>query len=198
MENKHLLTAEQFKELARPTSRHVDENDITAFIEECERVFIIPAVGYATYKLIFDVAFMSAFDVTFDVTFNKVNGTTFDKDILLDGGEWDKKHVRGGCGRGDDTELFYCVGLRKTLAYFVYAKMLRSGGAMLARTGFVKHDESYATHIIDKENRNQYNDVMSIAEQYLGSCISYMKYHKLIRENKKVRGNRARIKAIGD
>ena len=45
MENKHLITVEQFKELARPTSKHVDDDDVTSFIEECEDMYIIPAIS---------------------------------------------------------------------------------------------------------------------------------------------------------
>ena len=48
--SKHLLTGDQFKELARPTSLHVDDKEINAYVRECEDVHIIPAIGYARFK----------------------------------------------------------------------------------------------------------------------------------------------------
>lgn len=50
MENKHLINVEQFKQLARPTSKHVDEDEVKTFIRECEDIFIIPAIGLDVYK----------------------------------------------------------------------------------------------------------------------------------------------------
>lgn len=50
MENKYLITVEEFKELARPTSRHIDEGEVLTFIRECEDIYIIPAIGLACYK----------------------------------------------------------------------------------------------------------------------------------------------------
>lgn len=186
MENsRHLISVAQFKELARPTSKHVEEKDIEIFIDECEQNFIIPTLGYDVFKQ----ALINSFDGTFDATFSG--------NILLDGGEYQRKDTECSCNESE-SKTSYCVGLKKSLAYFVYAKMLRAGGAMLVRTGFVKHEENYATHIENKDNLNQYNDVMNIAENYLGSCIAYMKHHKLVTKNKKVRGTRTRIKAIGD
>lgn len=189
MENRHLLDVEKFKELARPTSKHIDDDEIQAFIDECEQMFIIPAIGYANFKAACDSKNEALFDNTFDDTFS---GT-----IWLDGGEWKRKSDECGCRKGDETTM-YCVGLRKTLSYFVYAKMLRADGSILARSGFMKHDDSYASHIVDKANGVQYNDVMDIAEKYLNDCMLYANYHTKENKVKPIRGTRARIKAIGD
>jgi hypothetical protein len=47
---EHLITIDEFKELARPTSIHVDESEVTAYIRESEDMNIIPAIGYDRYK----------------------------------------------------------------------------------------------------------------------------------------------------
>ncbi|WP_025831300.1 hypothetical protein [Bacteroides stercorirosoris] len=42
---KHLLTADNWSGYTRIASKHVDEEEVDTFIEECEQLFIIPAVG---------------------------------------------------------------------------------------------------------------------------------------------------------
>ena len=94
-------------------------------------------------------------------------------------------------------ELQYCVGLKSALAYFVYAKIARADGAIYSRAGFMQHDDQYAHHVDDSKLK-QYNDVMTIAETYLGDCLRYIKYHTVDKVIKPVHGTRARIHAIGD
>lgn len=50
MENEHILTVEEFRTLARPTSKHLDDDEIVSYIGECEDVFIIPAIGLEKYQ----------------------------------------------------------------------------------------------------------------------------------------------------
>ena len=169
MENKHILTVERFKELARTTSRHVDDEDVVKYMRECEDIYIIPSVGLSMYKE------LCKDDIAADLQ------------ILLGGGEY-----------MENEGLRKCDGLQIALSYFVYAKMLRADGAMLARTGFMKHEDSYASHIIDKANTQQYNDVMNVAEKYLNSSLMYLKHLKRGENVKEIKGFRTRIKAIGD
>lgn len=164
------MTVEKFKELARPTSKHVDDEEIIVFVRECEDMYIIPSIGLAAYKALLS------------------ESLTEEQKTLLSGGEY-----TDGCG-----ELKRCAGLQIALAYFVYAKMLRADGSILARSGFMKHDDSYSSHIVDKENVRQYNDVMDVAEKYLNSSMMYAKHHLGNNEAKRVKGTRTRIKAIGD
>ena len=170
MENRHLLDVDKFKELSRTISRHVEEEDILKYIRECEDVCIIPAIGLEMFKN------LCKYNVTEELQ------------ILLSGGEY-----TGECG-----ELKRCDGLQISLAYFVYAKMLRVDGAMLARTGFMRHDDSYSSHVTDKANTQQYNDVMNVAEKYLNSSLMYLKHLKRGENVKEIKGFRTRIKAIGD
>ena len=54
MESKHILSVERFKELARPTSKHIDEGDVMTFVRECEEIKIIPAIGLERFKKLLD------------------------------------------------------------------------------------------------------------------------------------------------
>lgn len=169
MVNEHLITADMFVELARPTSRHIDHGEVETFVRECEDVHIIPAIGLERFK-----ALLGARRGEADAT-------------LLDGGEF--KDASGTARR--------CFGLRRALAYFVYAKMAMADGGMLTRSGLTRHNDSYATREDGKGRARRYNDVMEIAETYLGSCLAFM---KSVEGDgvRPARGTRVRIHAIGE
>lgn len=178
-EHGHLITAAEYKVLARPASVHLDDDEVQAYINECEDMHIIPAIGYANF-----VAAINS--ETFDNTFDE----TFSLSIWLDGGAF----TTSGCGCNERTE--WCAGLRKTLAYYVYAKMLRADGTIVARAGAMRHNDQYAQHV--DPNRKQYDDVMDIADKYLEGCMLYAKTHSVeCNAVKPIKGSRARIKAIG-
>lgn len=178
-EHKHLITAADYKALARPASVHLDDDEVQAFITECEDMHIIPAIGYANFNRAVN-----------SLTFTDVFDETFSASIWLDGGEF----VTRECGC--DGRTMWCTGLRKTLAYYVYAKMLRADGTMVARAGAMRHNDQYASHV--DPNRKQYDDVMNIADRYLAECMEYAKAHSAeCNAVRPIKGSRARIKAIG-
>lgn len=186
-EIKHLITPAEFAELARPVSIHLDDNEVQAFINECEQMYIIPAVGYGNFKA-------AVTDTTWDSTFDD----TFKPHTAINGGEWTLTRAHAcQCDTGAENGLQYCVGLKTALAYFVYAKIARADGAIYSRAGFMQHADQYAHHVDDSKLK-QYNDVMTIAETYLGDCLRYIKYHTVEKVIKPVHSTRARIHAIGD
>ncbi len=178
-----LITPEQFRKLARPVSIHVDNLEIQQFVRECEDMFIIPAVTWANFKC---ATVTNTWDDFFDGTFSST--------VFLDGGEYDPAEAECGCEEG--AGMRYCNGLRKALAYFVYAKMLRNDGNILARAGAMQHIDQYAYHTNDASLK-RYNDTMSIAERYLGECMDYANIHRKVKRLT-TRQSRCRIKAIGD
>jgi len=178
-ERKHLLSPVQFAELARPTSIHLEDDEVNRFIEECEDLYIIPTVGYDVFSAAIDYVDDNTLDGKFDETFDPV--------LYLNGGAFNYNH----CGCDGASE--WCAGLRKALAYYVYAKMGRADGSIIARDGLMRHNDQYAQHV--EPNLKQYNDVMEVAEQYLASCQRYAKMHRC--GVRMVRQSRATIKAIG-
>lgn len=178
----HLINIDEFKELTRAVSVHVEEREVMAFVDECEQMYIIPAIGYGLFKRL----------VTADC-----QGMTADERIMLDGGEWQAEAGGGPCGCGARDGIRYCKGVRSALAYFVYAKMLMADGAIVARSGAMRHNDAYASHI-DPTKVKQYNDVMDVAESYLGGVAEFIKFKMAGDGAKKVRGTRCKIHAIGD
>lgn len=182
-ERTQLITVEQFRQLARPTSKHLDEREVSTFIRECEDTFIIPAIGWGNFKSSIGLSVWSS---TFD--------DSFVPDLFLDGGEWSKEETDENGEKFD--KLYFCNGAKKALAYFVYAKLLRSDGTIVSRSGAMRHNDDYSDHINEPQLR-QYNDVMNLAERYLSECLQYLKIHKKSRQISPVRGTRARVHAIG-
>lgn len=174
MSMEHLITPDEFKTLSRPVSVHLDDGDVQAYINECEQLYIIPAIGYGNFKA-------AVTDGDWDSSLDD----SFDKSVAVSGGEW-----------SDGDTLQNCVGLKTALAYYVYAKIARSDGSIYSRAGFMRHEDQYAQHVDDSKLK-QYNDVMNIAEQYLGNCLSYLQHHTIDKKIEPIHGSRARIHAIG-
>lgn len=186
IERQLLIWPEQFRALARPVSIHVDDDEIAQFIRECEDVHIIPAIGWPTVRL-------ATLTDPCTADWSTLYDEGFDAAVLLDGGEYEPT---GGCGCSTDGETRYCNGLRKALAYFAYAKMLRNDGNIIARAGAMQHNDQYAYHTNDAELK-RYNDTMGVAERYLGECLEYANMHNKNNQHA-ARQTRCRIIAVGD
>ena len=179
------MTVEQFKQLARPTGNHIDEEEVKVFIRECEDSFIIPAIGYERFKASIGQG---------DFGDSVLSG--FNADTFIDGGEYS---VGSKDSSGKDIKVLkYTSGIRKSLAYFVYAKILRSDGTIVSRSGAMRHRDDYSDHVQDLSNNKQYNDIMDMAERYLSDALEYLKAFTQKGEVKPQRGTRAHIHAIGD
>ena len=183
-ERTSLLTVEQFKQLARPTGNHIDEEEVKVFIRECEDSFIIPAIGYERFK-----ASIGQGDFGDSVL------PGFNADTFIDGGEYSVDGKDSSCK--DIKVLKYTSGIRKSLAYFVYAKILRSDGTIVSRSGAMRHRDDYSDHV-DDSSLKQYNDIMGMAESYLSDTLLYLKATTKAGEVKPHRSTRVRIHAIGD
>ena len=173
-QSKHLIGAEELRELARPVSIHVEDGDVIAFFSESEDLYIIPKIGYETFKRL---------------TETDENNLSDDDKTLLNGGEWTQTT---DCGT---TIKQYCKGLKTALAYFVNAKMVRADGGIVARAGFMQPQDDYARHYDDSKLK-QYNDLMDIAENYLSGCLSFLNQKN--GDALPLRGSRCHIHAIGD
>lgn len=173
---EHIISIDGFRALARPTSVHLDKDEVTKYIEECEDIYIIPNIGLETFKVLLG-----------DI----VKGMP--EDVLLNGGEW----TEDGCGCGEG-KLRRCHGLRKALSYFVYARMMQNDGGIVTRTGFVTHNDEYASRDDDKNRVRKYNEVMQVAETYLSTSLDYWQHLNGGCAKVKARGTRTRIHAIGD
>ena len=183
---KQLITVDQFRELARPTSTHIDEDEVNAYIRECEDANIIPAIGWERFKA-----------ATEQGEWGDSVLPDFQPAVFLDGGEYTTKK-EGDC-RQDETKVQkYTSGIRKALAYFTYARLFRADGTIISRAGGMRHRDDYSDHVQDVSSNKQYNDIMDMAERYLSDALEYLKTFTTKGEVKPQRGTRAHIHAIGD
>lgn len=177
---EHLLTAEMWPKYTRAVSQHLDDEEVEKWIDECEQLFIVPAIGADLF-----------------VRLAKGEELTEQEERLLEGGKYDGTGTGCVC-MGTMTGLF--KGLRWALAYFVLAKMIRNDGVMLSRGGFFRHDDEHGSHLDDRDNVNRYNDVMNVAETYLNGALLYLKSinKEDCKSGARVRGSRVRIISVGD
>lgn len=187
----HLLTAKTWPNYTRAVSVHLDDDEVEKWIDECEQLFILPAIGAKFFLKL--------------TSGRELN----DKELLLlEGGLYNSGSVRTendgdvstfdhtfGCAFTDEDILF--KGLRHALAYFVLAKMMRNDGGLLSRGGFFRHEDEHASHFDDKNAVNRYNDAMNVAETYLNGALQYLATWKRSTV-KRVRGSRVRILSVGD
>ena len=182
---KQLITVDQFRELARPTSTHLDEYEVNAYIRECEDANIIPAIGWKRFKA-----------ATEQGEWGDSVLTDLQPSVFLDGGEYTTKK-EGDCSQDETKVQKYTSGIRKALAYFTYARLFRADGTIVSRSGAMRHRDDYSDHV-DDSSLKQYNDIMGMAESYLSDALLYLKATTKAGEVKPHRSTRVRIHAIGD
>lgn len=194
---KHLLNFDEFRLLARPTSKHLDEDDVVNAISECEDVFIAPAIGLGVYNLL----------VT---EYTEQNPLPDNLQVLWTGGYWaiddsgtlvfDKTFDPTFATNYQNVKV--CHGLKKCLAYYAWSKLMREDGAVVTRSGSLHHVDAYGERLEQKERHARYNDNTNVAEQYLSSCLDYLKQitgdASCCQGKPVIRGHRARVHAIGD
>jgi hypothetical protein len=175
---EHLLTAETWPLYTRAVSQHLDDEEVEKWIDECEQLFIVPAIGADLFVRLADGEEL-----------------TEQEEKLLEGGSYIQE--RCGCS---DAYVGMFKGLRWALSYFVLAKMIRNDGGMLSRGGFFRHDDEHGSHLDDRNNVNRYNDVMNVAETYLNGALLYWKSinKEDCKSGARVRGSRVRIISVGD
>lgn len=173
-------------------SVHMDAREVEAFIDECEQIHIVPAIGTKLFLRL----------VSGDVLNDK-------ETLLLEGGVYQGGSVRTeidgdvstfdrtfGCSFTDEDILF--KGLRHALAYFVLAKMVKNDGAMLSRGGMFLHEDEHAGRMDDRGRVDRYNDIMNTAEMYMSGALAYLKTWKGREKTRKANQTRIRIKSIGE
>lgn len=113
-------------------------------------------------------------------------------DLLLGGGEY--------VDRNRNTRHF--VGLRRTLAYYVWARLVKSGVNHLTRFGFVQKQDEYSQATEYRERQTAYNDAFAVADGYMKECLAYIQAKPEIFADYtlkgKIKANRTKFKILGN
>lgn len=109
--------------------------------------------------------------------------------LLLDGGTYEYKGEKRGFS-----------GLKCALAYYAWARMVKSSVNHLTRFGFVSKNDDYSRPVEWKERQVAYNDAYAVADGYMQECMEYLKSQNIIKgdnEVSKISNKRTFFKAIG-
>lgn len=66
------------------------------------------------------------------------------------------------------------AGLKTALAYYVWARMVKSGISHLTRFGYVSKNDDYSHSVDWKERQAAYNDAFAVADGYMQECVAYL------------------------
>ena len=94
------------------------------------------------------------------------------------------------------------VGLRRTLAYYVWARLVKTSVNHLTRFGFVQKRDEYSQATEYRERQTAYNDAFAIADGYMKECLAYIQAKPEIFADYtlkgKVKANRTKFKILGN
>lgn len=97
-----------------------------------------------------------------DKLFNKLqNSVTFSR--LMEGGEYE------ACG---ETRTF--AGLKRTLAYYAWARLINSATHHLTRFGYVIKSDDYSRSADLRERQQAVGDATAIANAFMHECLRYI------------------------
>ncbi len=174
---RHLIDPQDVSKYARPCD--VDTHIIERAIEEAELLDIRPKIGDALFlRLTSDAA-------------TQHDGASTRVDVLLTGGEY-----IGKCGNER-----YFVGLRRALAYYTWARLVKTGVNHLTRFGFVQKRDEYSDTTEYRERQTAYNDAFAVADGYMEGCLDYLRANPGAFPDYTLRGrvagNRTKYRVIG-
>jgi len=112
--------------------------------------------------------------------------------VLLNGG-----HYKDQCGK---PRVF--AGLKRALAYYVWARCVKTGTSHLTRFGFVEKRDDYSAMTEYKQRQVAYNDAFATADGYIKECLAYIQAKPEIfadyTQGGKIKANRVKYKIIGE
>lgn len=168
---KHIITPEEVRQYGRAMSAHVDKKTLEALIQETENLDIRPALGVTFYQEV----------VNTDGNNEYIN-------LLLEGGYYNDGHA-------------HLQGLKAAAAYYVQAKLVKSNDNQITRFGMMQKDNEYGYRPSLAERTDAYNDLCSIADQYLQDVLDYIaenSEHLPCQQSSAVRNNRTIYRIIGE
>lgn len=95
------------------------------------------------------------------VLFSEIKQSPSTFDIILNGGSDEVGEVSGG--------------IRKAMAYYVYARVIREGGTIPTRWGAVEKTDEYATRLDQEQKNTIYRECNNIADAYMAEVVNYAK-----------------------
>ena len=110
--------------------------------------------------------------------------------------------INGGEYTDECRNRRHFVGLRRALAYYVWARLVKTSVNHLTRFGFVQKRDEYSQATEYRERQTAYNDAFAIADGYMKECLAYIQAKPEIFADYtlkgKVKANRTKFKILGN
>ena len=142
----HIITYDEVNELARPCS--ADDDVIMRFIDEAERNDLRLNMG----------------DETFSEVMKSVAEGDSSVEVLLNGGQFVDR-----CG---NSRIF--EGLKRTLAYYAYARIVQNGSSYQTRFGYVEKEDDYSRNAETKYRIQAYGGALENANRFMCASPGYI------------------------
>ena len=153
-----LLTKEILLDRARSVELNINYDfKVKPIVNEVQQYDVKMQLGEAFYNLLID--YIDA----------KESGGTVNEylDLLMDGGAYTY-----------DNNKYRFDGLYTAVAYYTYARMIKSQAGNLGVTGYRTPNDQYNSMADLKDRQTAYADVKSMADSYMADCLSYLKRKK--------------------
>ena len=181
----------------RPVAENIDAERVNIYIDEAERLDILPAIGGELFKMLRNLGV-----ITIDEDGTQLadeNGTPIvsmeegelpsDVHFLLDGGYWD----RGDCGG-----VVRFEGIRAAEAYFAYARLVRNNSYSVTRFGVVVKESDDSSPASGTAIAAIAGDAYKIGEEYLRGTIAWWNATHAAKGDKLTPARRRKFVAVGD
>ena len=153
-----LLTKEILLDRARSVELNINyDAKVKPIVNEVQQYDVKMQLGEAFYNLLID--YLDA----------KESGGTANAhlDLLMDGGAYTY-----------DNNKYRFDGLYTAVAYYTYARMIKSQAGNLGVTGLRTPNDQYNSMADLRDRQTAYTDVKSMADSYMADCLSYLKRKK--------------------
>ena len=153
-----LLTKEILLDRARSVELNINyDAKIKPIVNEVQQYDVKMQLGEAFYNLLIDYLDL------------KEGGGTANAhlDLLMNGGAYTY-----------DSNKYRFDGLYTAVAYYTYARMIKSQAGNLGVTGYRTPNDQYNSMADLKDRQTAYTDVKSMADSYMADCLSYLKRKK--------------------
>ncbi len=181
----------------RPVAENIDAERVNIYIDEAERLDILPAIGGELFKMLRNLGV-----ITIDEDGTQLadeDGTPIvsmeegelpsDVHFLLDGGYWD----RGDCGG-----VVRFEGIRAAEAYFAYARLVRNNSYSVTRFGVVVKESDDSSPASGTAIAAIAGDAYKIGEEYLRGTIAWWNATHAAQGDKLTPVRRRKFVAVGD
>lgn len=115
-------------------------------------------------------------------------------EALLEGGTYTDE-----CGK-----LRSFVGLKRALAYYAYARIVKMAGIVVTRFGVVKKEEEYSENAQLNERQALAGECFAMADDMLLGCLNYVANNETLFPEyegecgPRIKNNRVKYRIIGD